>query len=49
MRAEELGPAKAVEPLSLVAGGLFMGINFLLLSSGIRWVLTPRGSPRFSS
>ena len=36
-----LAPAKAVEPLSLVAGGLFMGINFLLLSSGIRWVLTP--------
>ncbi|HEY1373849.1 MAG TPA: hypothetical protein VGH50_15360 [Candidatus Binatia bacterium] len=36
-----LAPAKAVEPLSLVAGGLFMGINFLLLSSGIHWVLTP--------
>ncbi len=36
-----LAPAKAVEPISLMAGGLFMGINFLLLSSGIRWVLTP--------
>ncbi|HEY1267421.1 MAG TPA: hypothetical protein VGH16_09210 [Candidatus Binatia bacterium] len=36
-----LAPAKAVEPLSLLAGALFMGVNFLLLSSGIRWVLTP--------
>jgi hypothetical protein len=36
-----LAPAKAVEPISLLAGGLFMGINFLLLSSGIHWVLTP--------
>ncbi len=36
-----LAPMKGVEPVSLVGGGLFMGINFLLLSSGIRWVLTP--------
>jgi hypothetical protein len=36
-----LAPMKAVDPASLLAGGLFMGINFLLLSSGIRWVLTP--------
>ncbi len=36
-----LAPMKAVEPVSLLAGGIFMGINFLLLSSGIRWVLTP--------
>jgi|SRR5215467_12783201 len=36
-----LAPMRFVEPLSLVAGGLFMGVNFLLLSSGIRWVLTP--------
>lgn len=36
-----LAPIKAVEPTSLLAGGVFMGINFLLLSSGIRWVLTP--------
>lgn len=36
-----LTPLKAVEPISLLAGGVFMGINFLLLSSGIRWVLTP--------
>ncbi|HTM07215.1 MAG TPA: hypothetical protein VL754_02385 [Verrucomicrobiae bacterium] len=36
-----LAPTKAVDPVSLLAGGLFMGVNFLLLSSGIRWVLTP--------
>jgi hypothetical protein len=36
-----LAPVKAVEPTSLLAGGIFMGTNFLLLSSGIRWVLTP--------
>ena len=36
-----LAPMKAVEPISLLTGGIFMGINFLLLSSGIRWVLTP--------
>jgi len=36
-----LAPMKAVDSASLLAGGLFMGINFLLLSSGIRWVLTP--------
>lgn len=34
-------PTKAVEPLSLFVGALFMGVNFLLLSCGIRWVLTP--------
>lgn len=36
-----LAPMKTVEPVSLLAGGVFMGVNFLLLSSGIRWVLTP--------
>ena len=36
-----LAPARLVEPGALVAGGLFMGVNFLLLSCGIRWVLTP--------
>ena len=36
-----LVPMKWVYPGSLVAGALFMGVNFLLLSSGIRWVLTP--------
>lgn len=36
-----LGPAKFVEPKGLLVGGLFMGINFLLLSYGVAWVLTP--------
>lgn len=34
-------PTKLVEPQGLLIGALFMGVNFLLLSWGIRWVLTP--------
>jgi len=36
-----LGPRKLVEPWALLIGGLFMAVNFLLLSFGIAWVLTP--------
>jgi hypothetical protein len=36
-----LAPPRVVEPLALFAGAVFMGINFLLLSCGIKWVLTP--------
>jgi hypothetical protein len=36
-----LAPGKFVEPGGLLIGGLFMGINFLLLSYGIAWVLMP--------
>ena len=36
-----LAPAPIVQPWALFAGAIFMGINFLLLSCGIRWVLTP--------
>ncbi len=36
-----LVPLGMVEPYSLLAGGLFMGVNFLLLGLGIRSVLTP--------
>jgi hypothetical protein len=36
-----LGPTNLVDPAGLLAGGLFMGINFLLLSLGVAWVLTP--------
>lgn len=39
-----LAPANWVEPTALLAGGIFMGINFLLLSLGIAWVLTPLAS-----
>jgi hypothetical protein len=30
-----------VDPKALVLGGVFMGINFFLLSYGVAWVLTP--------
>jgi hypothetical protein len=36
-----LAPGKFVEPEGLLIGGLFMGINFLLLSYGVAWVLVP--------
>jgi hypothetical protein len=36
-----LGPKQWIEPGALLIGGLFMGINFLLLSYGIAWVLAP--------
>ena len=36
-----LVPANVVEPKGLLIGGLFMGINFLLLSYGVAWVLMP--------
>ena len=36
-----LGPRKIVEPTALLLGGVFMGVNFLLLTFGIAWVLTP--------
>ena len=36
-----LAPGKFVEPEGLLIGGLFMGINFLLLSYGVAKMLTP--------
>ncbi|TMA13819.1 MAG: hypothetical protein E6J89_00095 [Deltaproteobacteria bacterium] len=36
-----LVPVGILEPKALLLGGLFMGVNFLLLSCGIRWLLTP--------
>ncbi len=36
-----LAPGKFIEPEGLLIGGLFMGINFLLLSYGVAWVLMP--------
>jgi hypothetical protein len=41
-----LTPIKAVEPAALVLGALFMGVNFLLMSYGIRWLLAPFVSKR---
>jgi hypothetical protein len=36
-----LAPAHLVEPKAMVLGGVFMGINFLLLCYGVAWILTP--------
>ena len=36
-----LGRAKFVDPTALIVGGVFMGVNFLLLSFGVAWMLTP--------
>jgi hypothetical protein len=36
-----LGRSNSLDPLALVIGAVFMGINFLLLSFGVAWVLTP--------
>ena len=30
-----------LDPKALIIGGIFMGINFFLLSFGVAWVLTP--------
>ncbi len=35
-----------LEPKALLLGGLFMGVNFLLLSVGIRSILTPVASKK---
>jgi hypothetical protein len=34
-------PTRVVEPWALLVGAVFMGVNFLSLSYGIRWVLAP--------
>jgi hypothetical protein len=36
-----LSPTRLNDPTALFAGGIFMALNFLLLSVGIAWVLTP--------
>ncbi|MGH7926758.1 MAG: hypothetical protein ACREQV_03075, partial [Candidatus Binatia bacterium] len=36
-----LAPVRLVEPASMLLGGLFMGVNFLLLCYGVAWILTP--------
>jgi hypothetical protein len=36
-----LAPAEVVDPIAFLAGGIFIGVNFLLLSFGVAWVLTP--------
>jgi hypothetical protein len=36
-----LAPARLVEPKAMALGGLFMGVNFLLLCYGVAWIITP--------
>lgn len=36
-----LAPANLVDSAALLAGGIFMGVNFMLLSFGVAWALTP--------
>ena len=36
-----LVPLRILEPWALLLGGLFMGLNFLLLGYGIQWVFAP--------
>ncbi len=39
-----LGRGTAIDGMALIAGGVFMGVNFLLLSFGVAAVLTPLAS-----
>ncbi|MGZ8424557.1 MAG: hypothetical protein ACXWYD_06385 [Candidatus Binatia bacterium] len=39
-----VGRGTAIDGMALIAGGVFMGINFLLLSFGVAAVLTPLAS-----
>ena len=39
-----LGRGSAIDGMALIAGGVFMGVNFLLLSFGVAAVLTPLAS-----
>jgi len=36
-----LGRSQFIDATAVLIGGVFMGVNFLLLSFGIAWVLTP--------
>lgn len=36
-----LAPLRLLEPWAFLFGGLFMAVNFFLLSFGIRWALAP--------
>ena len=42
--AVALAPFDVLESKGLLLGALFMGVNFLLLAYGIRWVITPFAS-----
>jgi hypothetical protein len=39
--AATLAPYQLLDPKAMWLGGVFMGVNFLLLSYGVAWLLTP--------
>jgi hypothetical protein len=39
-----LAPTRLIDSKSVLFGGLFMAVNFWLLSYGVAWVLRPLGS-----
>jgi hypothetical protein len=45
-----LWQSRVLDPVALLAGGIFMGVNFLLLSYGVAWLITPlAGSKRIKA
>jgi len=42
--AATLGRTKYLDLTALLVGGVFMGVNFLLLGFGVAWLLTPLAS-----
>ena len=36
-----IGRGKLLDPRALIAGGVFMGVNFLLLGFSVSWILAP--------
>jgi len=39
-----LAPSRFIDAKAMLLGGVFMGVNFLLLSYSIAWLLTPLAS-----
>jgi hypothetical protein len=39
-----LAPSRLIEPTALFLGGVFMGVNFILLCYSVSWLLTPLAS-----
>jgi hypothetical protein len=38
------GWSRLIDPMAVLCGGVFMGLNFWLLSYGVAWILTPLAS-----
>ena len=41
-----LGPTKLLDAPAVLLGGVFMGLNFWLLSYGVAWIITPLSTQR---